>query len=45
MRLTAKTREETENLLAEKIKESRQAAPALDNPDVSLSPEWTLMRK
>jgi integrase len=37
IRLTAGTREEAENLLAEKIRLSRQAAPAVENPDVRLS--------
>jgi hypothetical protein len=35
-RLFAATREAAENLLAEKIKESRQAAPVCDNPEITV---------
>jgi integrase len=35
-RLVAATREKAENLLAEKIKESRQAAPVCDNPETTV---------
>jgi integrase len=36
-RLFQSTREQAEDLLAEKIKESRQAAPVCDAPDITLS--------
>jgi integrase len=36
-RLTAKSREEAENLLAEKFKESRQAAPPVRDPEITVS--------
>ena len=36
-RLVAPTRERAEDLLAEKIKESRQAAPVCDDPDITVA--------
>ena len=35
-RLAADTREQAEQLLAEKVRESRQAAPPVDNPEITL---------